>query len=580
MASLDVARLSALVILLLVCAGFTIGLTFAPCYSSLCVERFFPYQARVHLAVYYSLLAGVLAYMVACCTIPALGKFTSLTLTSKPLQLIGKRLSIGGILLTAYLSALTFGSIGYWYPELHSYWYARAAPVDFTQKIYRLVWTGVTGHWLDILIGLVILPIGRNSLIGRTFKIPGSTLILIHKILGYTLCAGALVHGLIYYSYLAYYVDRATEEPVFQEFLPDNPTVTWKQSEEQGIYTWFVLPTGAITGIIIIPVMVVTALPVLRRISYNTFYFLHITLAALALILVSLHASTDFYCLLPGLLLWVYDWVWRLRHSLVYKAEISVQDAGNGWYRLVLPSTGASTELQVEKAESSHMEVSPLQTYYVNIKEISRIENHPFTAAVGGTAASGPTLLLRKCPERKKAKSRDKEWTWKLAALMDNTGLLKVNTTARIEGPYSPHTPELYTADHIIVLAAGTGVTGALSLARWWAIRNRSAPHGSLRIVWSVRDVDMAELQEVQYVQAYADEFANMEFIIHDSSTKGRINMHQEMGSALQAGSRTWVYISGPETFSADAEAACWERKTKLGHGQDSLAWYTASYAV
>lgn len=137
------------------------------------------------------------------------------------------------------------------------------------------------------------------------------------------------------------------------------------------------------------------------------------------LVLVCLHASTDFYCIVPGLLLWVYDWIWRLRYSLVHKKEISVQDAGNGWLRIILPSADDVSE--VERAA-----VSPLETYYINIPEISRLQNHPFTAAAVSAVTGSTTLILRKSPARKKAKSRDREWTWKLAALAEGSETEKV----------------------------------------------------------------------------------------------------------------------------------------------------------
>ncbi|KAK0942908.1 hypothetical protein LTR29_005480 [Friedmanniomyces endolithicus] len=38
-------------VLLILCAALSFGLTFAPCYSSLCVEKFWPYQARIHIAL-------------------------------------------------------------------------------------------------------------------------------------------------------------------------------------------------------------------------------------------------------------------------------------------------------------------------------------------------------------------------------------------------------------------------------------------------------------------------------------------------------------------------------------------------
>lgn len=120
---------------------------------------------------------------------------------------------------------------------------------------------------------------------------------------------------------------------MYNAFNPDNPFYTWKQiKDDVGPYGWFVLPTGAVVGIVLIPVMVVTALPIIRRNIYNAFYYIHITFALLVLVLSSLHSSTNFYFILPGLLLWVYDWSRRVQHGLYYKQTIEVESAGNDWY--------------------------------------------------------------------------------------------------------------------------------------------------------------------------------------------------------------------------------------------------------
>ncbi len=202
------------------------------------------------------------------------------------------------------------------------------------------------------------------------------------------------------------------------QFIPDNPTLTWREAGVKGPYSWFTLPTGAISGIVLIPIMVITSLPVLRRINYNTFYYIHVVFATAVIVLVSLHASTSFYFLLPGLILWLADWAWRVRNALGRKVEVRVQNAGNGWYRITLPAK----EAELEKGDSAALtEATPdlLSTYYVNMPSVSRLQIHPFTAAAVGHGSSPPVLLFQKGPERKKAKQRDREWTWKLGALVD-----------------------------------------------------------------------------------------------------------------------------------------------------------------
>lgn len=74
-------------------------------------------------------------------------------------------------------------------------------------------------------------------------------------------------------------------------------------------------------------------------------------------------------------------------------------------------------------------------------------------------------------------------------------------------------------ADHLLLLVGGTGITGALTIANWWAenFGSRTDQSKSLRLAWSVRTEDVARLSEVQDLQIFIAAFRNMEFNIHIS---------------------------------------------------------------
>lgn len=176
-----------------------------------------------------------------------------------------------------------------------------------------------------------------------------------------------------------------------------------------------------IAGIVCIPLLCITALPVLRRSNYNLFYFTHIIGAIIIMILVSIHASTNFYFLLPGLVFWISDWIWRVTHHLGTEVEATVENAGNGWYRVRMVQNLETTHsvAMPEKGEKGNWS-SPIASYYLNFADISKFQLHPFTAVSPGTAISGPMFLFRKSPERKTRERSAKEWTWKLAVLADS----------------------------------------------------------------------------------------------------------------------------------------------------------------
>lgn len=134
----------------------------------------------------------------------------------------------------------------------------------------------------------------------------------------------------------------------------------------------------------------------------------------------------------------------------------------------------------------------------------------------------------------------------------------------------------------MLAIVGGTGITGALSIARWWAATHGPSRDKTLRIVWSVRDKAMAQLQEVSDITQLLVPFAKAEVVVHVSNVDGRLDLEHEIKLAAEASARTFVYISGPGGFSADAENACWiQKRTCERSGEHgTLDWYIASYAV
>jgi ferric-chelate reductase len=232
---------------------------------------------------------------------------------------------------------------------------------------------------------------------------------------------------ILFQSFLAAWV-ASTADLVHDAFNPDNPFYTWAQVENMGnYYAWLGLGSGAVVGIVLIPVMLITALPVLRRNSYNTFYYIHVIFAVLVLVFSCIHASTNFYFVLPGLLLWVYDWSCRMQNALYYKLTMAVESAGNNWYRMRLASIPEAMTVDTSAAEKGLSSPDrpnlrhPLETYYIQLSTISKVQIHPFTAAATATSSSGPSFLFQKSPPKKKEKASHKEWTWLLGAMVDQS---------------------------------------------------------------------------------------------------------------------------------------------------------------
>lgn len=341
------------------------------------------------------------------------------------------------------------------------------------------------------------------------------------------------------------------EEPLKLVFGIDNPTVSQEYLEDPAHYFYATVLASGVVSLIIFIFIIVTSLPKLRRKSYNTFYYTHM-FSIPFFILLGLHASTDFYMLLPGLILWLVDWVVRLR-GLGTIVDAKLQREQNGWFRLTVSTADLPRSTLSQLAVTENL---PLKHFYLNVPAISNWQNHPFTTAsdLAGLDPDTPSdivWLFRVSSLGKKEKKQVREWTVKLAALLGSSAssrdlapttaenatdeerdlAITINSSPsaattpslqtlpiklRLEGPYTtPHSP-FPTHTHILAIVGGTGITGALSLAaRFTALASppsSKTPHSTpnppttttLTILWSVRAAEAADLHDVRTVTAHA----------------------------------------------------------------------------
>ncbi|KAK3049266.1 hypothetical protein LTR09_009444 [Extremus antarcticus] len=359
-------------------------------------------------------------------------------------------------------------------------------------------------------------------------------------------------------------------------------------------------------------VIVITALPVLRRKSYNTFYYVHIIFSSLIFFLASVHCSTDFYFLLPGLILWLSDWAWRLFRGdtgLRTKVTGRLELAEGGWCRITLPpvhqlpvggvASGGADVAGIEKKPSL---MHPQQIYYLNIPTISKLENHAFTAARVGTNSTGPLFLFQRTQlgiGKKKPKKLNKEWTWKAVVAAGDTRTESEQETeleaskkieVRVEGPYVPSEVNGFeTADVVVCVVGGTGLTGAYSLALWWMERRARESDSRFVLIWTVRSRETAELAEWrELAERVVVEAPNVSVVLHVSSEQGRLNvaaaLREQLATAPQStraqaekdtiptesperhttDRSAWVYVSGPAGLLNSTDNACVDIEREL----------------
>ena len=160
--------------------------------------------------------------------------------------------------------------------------------------------------------------------------------------------------------------------------------------------------------------------------------------------------------------------------------------------------------------------------------------------------------------------------------------------TGPYRGSIHTHLQNLYTADHILLIVDGTGITGALSIADWWAFHYGSElpAQKSLRPIWTVRNRRCADLQEISRLRALVDASSNMDFRIHVSEESGRLGCDAELAHFLSLSEervgRAWVYASGPESMVTSVETACIVQAILMGRmtatNVSALTWYAAKW--
>lgn len=184
-------------LLLIISAGLVIGLTYVPCYATLCSEDYFPLETRLHLATFYSLLASISCMLLFRAFNQSIRLFSGTCLTPE-LPIIGKRLTVGGLTISVWIVVVTLATAGFWVPAQLDFWGSRTDPLNWDTAKIRLTVTGVTGHYADILLGLLIIPVSRNSLMGRAFGLHQGVLLFAHKLVAYLFLAATLAHGVAY----------------------------------------------------------------------------------------------------------------------------------------------------------------------------------------------------------------------------------------------------------------------------------------------------------------------------------------------------------------------------------------------
>lgn len=313
----------------------SIGLTFRSnhhCYAGTCGESLFPLQARLHVVIWYFWVSISVTFLAVRAFHPSMQRILRRPFFDRKIPLVGKQLAVSGLLCLLWIAALYGIVVGVWWTRLREYFEERGIENGVWMGNGRLAAIALTGHFCDITMGMVLIPISRHSALASFFKLSVATTLAFHMLTAYTLFILVLLHGSLYVSWIP--VFNSLSETLKMVFPVLNPTYlydeTWPgNTSALGIWRASLIFTG-LTTVLIFTVIFITTLPQIRGKHFNLFYFTHV-LVIVAVIIICLHASTMFYCTAPGLAMWLLDWGMRL-YELRTKLDSRVTSLGKGWY--------------------------------------------------------------------------------------------------------------------------------------------------------------------------------------------------------------------------------------------------------
>lgn len=320
---------------LIVSFALSIGLTFQSdhhCYDGVCGEVLFPLQTRLHVIIWYCWLSISVTFLALRAFHPSIRRKLQKHIIQGQLPVVGKSFTISGALIVFWILSLYGIIIGVWWLRLEDYFVTRGQAAGISMGTREIAAVALTGHFADVTMGMVLLPVARNSALSSFFRLSASTTFAFHMIQAYVLFALVLTHGLTYASWVSIFNSNPN---LYQFVFPVlNPTYFYNEVWPGGrgsVEVWraSLIFTGIITTLIF-TAMFLTTFPSIRRKHFNIFYFTHL-LAIVAVVVVCLHASTMFYCTAPGLAMWVLDWGMRI-YELSGKMDSRLEAIGNGWF--------------------------------------------------------------------------------------------------------------------------------------------------------------------------------------------------------------------------------------------------------
>ncbi|KAI9104457.1 hypothetical protein DFS34DRAFT_589607 [Phlyctochytrium arcticum] len=343
----------------------------------------------------------------------------------------------------------------------------------------------VMGHPPAIQLALTLLPVSRNSILGTFLKMDYDDTLEFHRWSGIWTLAFSLAHG------FGHELPSAVNNGSVKHFAGKIFNIGKPGLD---VYRNWVVQTGYWSTFIFIHIIIM-ALPWIRRKNYTWFYINHF-LAWIAIILSIIHASAMLYLALPSLLLYVMDSVVRLRRRSALSTVTKVVVEPCGYIRMDI--------------EGFSQVCGPAQWVNIRIPGLGKIMYHPFTIAAerrseteGAIIVHAPDVKIKNVDPPTPANS--------ISLLIKPSGKVTRFSTQivshwdtlrkqdhedphpmvlHVEGPFGVFPPSFLNADKFVIVAGGSGMSGALSLAVAVLDAGRQQ---AVHLLWTSREVLIEE---------------------------------------------------------------------------------------
>ena len=375
------------------------------------------------------------------------------------------------------------------------------------------------GQTANVVCGLLILPVSRNSIWSLVFGVSYESLIVYHKCIAAVFFVVVTLH--MFLVWRVYYMNHTWPKDVL--------SVPTKYHS-----TDFTIPSVSVSYFIMIICMGVCALEINRRRHHELFWFAH-RFATILFLIVLWHATMAWYYVLIGLILYTVDHV--IRFSRVVGTSVIIEQA------TVLEASDSSVTCLTYRANetlvSAYGKKAPLkyqmgQYFFVNIPEISILEWHPFSIS------SCPSDLMITHHIKNMGEN---QWTGRLANTVKRIEKLDSKKALRrivmnIDGPYgSPLRASQY--DAILFVSGGIGITPVHSCFRqiYKTLTENPSAYPSLltvRLLWVTRKND--KYLDHTWTMILSDNIINKEGKQLFSVAKYLTGMTKEIASESEQG--------------------------------------------